>query len=84
MDKDTIPITGFFRHAGEGAGAIVFLLEVGFCSRGGAEGTGGGPLFRESEGLGGPGTVLVGFFWMGHCGDLMGGGGTGGGGPFGW
>lgn len=82
--KGTPPPTDFFWHTGGGAGTTVILLMTGFCSGGGAECKGGGPLFTLSEGLGGSGTGMVGFFWMGYGGVLMGGWGTGGGGPLGW
>lgn len=79
VDKDMLPTTFFFW----GACTPVILSKTGFCSGGG---TGAGPergyLLTESEGLGGTGTGMGGFLWMG--GGFMGGWGTGGGWPLGW
>lgn len=87
VDKDTLPATVFFWHVGKGACATVILLKTGFCSGGGGRGAdspGGGKLFTPSERFGGPGTGMVGFFWKGTGGGLMGGWGTGGGKPLEW
>lgn len=85
VEMEALPPTVFFWHVGNGTGTTVILLKTGFCSggRGGADSTGGGPFFVVSERFGGLGTGMAGFFWMG-IGGLLGGWGTGGGGPLGW
>lgn len=84
VDKDMLPTTDVFWHAGGGTGTTVALLNTGFCSGGGGGNPGRGPLFTASEGLGGTGTGMAGFLWTEHDGGLEELWGTGGGGPFGW